>query len=181
MKKIKFIGVLIIFGLAFISHFAYEIFPNFIFSILFPVNESIWEHMKLLVTPVLIFSIFEYFYYKKKMISHNNFIFSYGIVTFLGIIIYLVLYLPIDYIFGHSTFLAISLLFIVYVIMEIINYYILNYKEIKYGNLIGIFLIVIMYIIFGYFTYFPPNASLFYDTSKNGYGIIKNMCYIKKS
>ena len=52
----------------------YDIFPNTIFSILFPVNESIWEHMKLLVTPVLIFSIFEYIIYRKKNIPFNNFI-----------------------------------------------------------------------------------------------------------
>ena len=63
MKKIKTIGVYVIFVLSFISHFMYDILPNPLFSILFPVNESIWEHMKLLVTPVLIFSIIEYIVY----------------------------------------------------------------------------------------------------------------------
>ena len=58
-----------------------------------PVNESIWEHMKLIITSSLIFSIFEYYIYKKKEIRFNNYIFSYAISLLLGIIIYLVMLL----------------------------------------------------------------------------------------
>ena len=173
MKKIKIIGVFLIFILSFISHFMYEWFPNTLFSILFPVNESIWEHMKLIVTPVLIFSLIEYILYKRKNISYNNFILSYAISMILGIIIYLMIYLPIDYIFGHSMIFAISLLFVIFIIVEIISYYIMNYREIRYSNLIGIILIIIMYIVFGYLTYNPILNYLFYDTSKKIYGIDK--------
>ena len=173
MKKIKIIGVFLIFILSFISHFMYEWFPNTLFSILFPVNESIWEHMKLIVTPVLIFSLIEYIVYRKKNISYNNFILSYAISLILGIIIYLMIYLPIDYIFGHSMIFAISLLFLIFIIVEVISYYIMNYREIMYSNLIGIILIIIMYIVFGYLTYNPILNYLFYDTSKKIYGIDK--------
>ena len=37
----------------------YELFPNFIFSILFPVNESIWEHMKLLFGSIIVSGIIQ--------------------------------------------------------------------------------------------------------------------------
>lgn len=171
MKKIKIIGVFIIFGLSFLSHFMYEWIPNKIFSILFPVNESIWEHMKLIVTPVLIFSIFEYIIYRKKNIEYNNFILSYAIAMILGIIIYLIMYLPINKIFGHSMIVAIILLFISFIFTQIISYYIMNYKEIKYSNIIGICLIMLMYIVFGYLTYNPIKSDLFYDTQKKIYGI----------
>ena len=66
MKKVKIVGVYAIFVLSFFSHFMYEIFPNFIFSILFPVNESIWEHMKLTFNAYLIFSILEYIILKRN-------------------------------------------------------------------------------------------------------------------
>ena len=89
IKKVKLILVIIIFILSFICHFAYELIPNFIFSIIFPVNESIWEHMKLIATPVIIGSIFEYIYYKRKKINCNNFILSYGISIIFGIGFYL--------------------------------------------------------------------------------------------
>lgn len=171
MRKIKIIGVFIIFGLSFLSHFMYERFANNIFSILFPVNESIWEHMKLIVTPVLIFSIFEYIIYKKKNIIFNNFILSYTISMIIGIIVYLIIYLPINYIFGHSMIVAIILLFIIFIIVEVISYYIMNYKEIKYSNIIGISVMILIYIIFGYLTYNPIESDLFYDTQKKIYGI----------
>ena len=173
MKKIKIIGVFLIFIFSFVSHFMYEWFPNTLFSILFPVNESIWEHMKLIVTPVLIFSLIEYIVYKRKNISYNNFILSYAISMILGIIIYLIIYLPIDYIFGHSMIFAISLLFVIFIIVEIISYYIMNYREIRYSNAIGIILIIFMYVVFGYLTYNPIENDLFYDTQKKIYGIDK--------
>jgi len=173
MKKIKTIGVFIIFGLSIISHFMYEWFPNIIFSIILPVNESIWEHMKLLVTPVLIFSIFEYIIYRKKNIEYNNFILSYAVSMILGIIIYLIIYLPIENIFGHSMIVAIVILFITFIVVEFISYYIMNSREIKYSNIIGISLIILIYIVFGYLTYNPIESDLFYDKEKKIYGIPK--------
>ena len=142
-------------------------------KIFFPINESIWEHMKLLVTPVLIFSLIEYIIYNKKDISYNNFIFSYSISMLIGIISYLVIYLPIHYIFGHSSIFAIILLFFIFMIIEIISYYIMRYRNIRYGNIIGLGIIIVMYIIFGYLTYYPIEIDLFYDDSKNVYGIPK--------
>lgn len=159
------------FGLSILSHFVYKWIPNSIFSILFPVNESIWEHMKLLVTPVLLFSLFEYIIYRKKNINFNNFLFSYAVSMVLGILIYLLIYLPIDAIFGHSVVVAIGLLFITFIIIQIISYYIMRYENINYSNSIGILIIIILYIIFGFFTYNPPYNDLFYDTEKDIYGI----------
>ena len=173
MKKVKTIGVYVIFILSFISHFMYDIFPNMIFSILFPVNESIWEHMKLLVTPVLIYSLIEYFIYKRKNIQYNNFILSYGISFIISIIIYLIIYLPIHYIFGHNLLFSISLLFIAFVLIEFISYKIMNYKKIKYNNVLGFSIIILIYIIFCYLTYYPFENGLFYDTTSNLYGVKK--------
>ena len=171
MKKIKIISIFVIFILSFISHFMYDIFSNNLFSIIFPVNESIWEHMKLIATPVLIFSIFEYIIYKKKDIDFNNFILSYAISILIGIVFYLIIYLPIHYIFGHNLLVAITILFITFVLVEYISYYIMNYKQIKYSNIIGFSIIILMYFIFGYLTYNPILIDLFYDTSKGIYGI----------
>lgn len=173
MKKIKLISVYIIFILSFLSHFIYKLFPNTLFSILFPVNESIWEHIKLIATPVLIYMIVEYIIYRKKNIPYNNFILSYSISIIIGIIFYLIIYLPIHYIFGHSLLFAIALLFITFVIIEYISYKIMNYKEIKYSNLIGILIILFIYIIFGIFTYYPPKNDLFFDIQTKSYGINK--------
>lgn len=66
LKKIKIISIFGIFVLNFISHFLYEWMPNTLFSIFFPVNESIFEHMKMISTSILIYSIIEYIILKKQ-------------------------------------------------------------------------------------------------------------------
>lgn len=174
MKKIKVIGVFISFILAVILHFIYGWMPNTFISVIAPVNESIWEHMKLIVSSSLIFSIFEYFIYKKKDIVFDNFILSYAISCILGIIVYLLLYIPLNDIFGHKAYIAISLLFLILIFVQVVSYYIMNKENIKHSNDIGILLIIIIYLIFGYLTYHPPKINLFYDYMNKGYGIIKS-------
>lgn len=173
MKKIKIIGIIVSFILSFIFHFLYNIFPNTITSIITPVNESIWEHMKLIITSNLIFCLIEFIIYKKKDIKYHNFLFSYAISSIVGIILYLIIYIPLDEIFGHSLIVAIILLLIIFIIINIINYYLMNYQEIKYSNILGLILIILTYSIFGYLTYTPPHINLFYDMSNKYYGIKK--------
>ena len=76
LKKIKVIATICIFIISFLSHFAYNLFPNIIFSFFFPVNESIWEHMKILFTSTLIYGIVDYYLLKKNNIKFNNFSFQ---------------------------------------------------------------------------------------------------------
>lgn len=171
MKKVKIIGVFIIMALSVLCHFLYDWNNNFIFSVLFPVNESIFEHMKLMATPVFLYGIFEYFYYKKKNIIFSNLLLSLCISIILGIIAYLIPYLIIYKFIGHNMIVSISLLFLDYCFIEYLSYKIINYREIKYSNYIGITLLFLIYFIFYYFTYYPPLNYLFYDYKNKIYGI----------
>lgn len=173
MKKLKIKSIFIIFILSFLSHFAYETFPNFISSIIFPVNESIWEHMKLLTTPVLIYMVIEYFIFKKKKIEANNYILSYSLAIISSIIIFLLIYVPIYNKIGNNMFVDITLLIFMIMYISFITYKLFNVKEIKYCNMLGIILFIIIYFNFFYLTYYPIKDYLFYDTSKNAYGILK--------
>ena len=47
----------------------------------------------------------------------------------------------------------------------------INGKPFKYSNVLGIILIVVIYFVFGYFTYYPPRVNLFYDYLNKIYGI----------
>ena len=73
LKKIKIISSIGIFLLCFLFHFLYNWFPSSLTAIFFPVNESIWEHMKLLFSAVIFFGIIEYIILQKFKISYNNF------------------------------------------------------------------------------------------------------------
>lgn len=171
LKKMIFINTIITFLLCFLSHFMYEWLPNPIFSIIFPVNESIWEHMKMLFTTILLSSIIEYFIMKKFDLEFNNFTLSSFIKAISSIPIYLLIFIPLYKMFGENMFISISVMLIVIFIVQIIGYFLLKYNEIPYQKLIGLTFIVIVYIFMGILTYYPPKQELFYDMEAKKYGV----------
>ena len=171
LKKIKLLGVIIITILSFISHFAYEVCPNIIFSFIFPVNESIWEHMKILFTSALIYSLIEYILLKKYNIEYNNFSFNTYFIPLMQIPLYLAIYIPIYKLLGEKIIISLLLLLIVYIIEAYISYNLLKEKELKVLNLLAVPIILSTYIFFIYLTYNPPHNYIFYDTVENKYSI----------
>lgn len=173
LKKIKIIAVIGIFILSFLVHFAYDLFPNTIFSFFFPVNESIWEHMKILFTAPLIYGIIDYIIINKNKIKINNFAFSLYFTSFINIPIYLVVYLPIYKLLGENIFISITIMLLVYSLSEYLSYRILQDKKYKVLNKLTIPIITIVYLGFIYLTYNPPHTYIFYDTQNKIYGINK--------
>lgn len=171
LKKIKIIAIIGIFLLSIINHFMYELFPNIIFSFIFPVNESIWEHMKILFTSILIYGLIDKYLLDKNQIKYNNFPFQLYFTAISSIPIYLVLYIPLYKLFRETPFISIPLLLIVYIIEECISYNILKQKELKVLNLLIVPIILSTYIFFIYLTYNPPHTYIFYDTKENKYSI----------
>lgn len=172
MKKIKIIGVIITFLLTVLYHFLYEWFPNPIFEVFFPVNESIWEHMKLLYSGILTFNIIEYIIYRKKNINTNNFFTVTFLMMITSIILYLIIYLPLYDMFGENMIISISLLVIVIILEQIFSYYLLNYgKENKLLNKISIILIILGYVTLLSLTINPPRNYIFYDIVEHKYGV----------
>lgn len=171
LKKFIWINTFSIFVISFLAHFLYEWFPNSLFALFFPVNESVWEHMKMLYSCIMFYGIMEYFIYKKLRYPVNNFLLSLFLRGYLSIPIYLIIYLPLDKIFGHHMIIAISVLFISILLSEIISYFVKQKENSSILNLLSIFLIIIGFIIFGYLTYHPIKTNLFYDEHHHKYGI----------
>lgn len=175
MPMIKIIINTVIFCilLSVLCHFIYPIFPNPVTSIFFPVNESIWEHMKLITVPIILASVIEYILYKVLEIPYNNFILSIGISSIFGIMFYLILYLPIIAIFKHNFIIAVTILLLTFIFSEFISFLVINNDKVKYSNLIGFLLIIINITVFAILTYNPPKNYLFYDTQTKSYDIQK--------
>ena len=171
LKKMIFVNTIITFLLAFLTHFLYTWLPNNIIAIFFPVNESIWEHMKMLYTTILIYGILEYFIMKKFDIEYNNLWITTVIKSITSIPIYLILFLPIYYNIGENMFIAITTMLISIFIVNIIGYKLLQIDEIKYQIPISIGLIIIVYIIMGILTFKTPRYEIFFDTKEEKYGI----------
>lgn len=172
LKKVKIISILGILVLTVLFHFLYDWWPNIFFSTLFPVNESIWEHMKLLYFGIIIYGIIEYFVMKKKGINFNNFFLNLFITSYSSIIIYLLMFLPIYNIIGENMFISIILLFLVIVLESVISYYILSNNDCgRTSRVISIIMLIVGYIAFIYLTYNPIRNYVFYDKEEKKYGI----------
>ncbi len=80
MKHLKFYmiaGVFFVLILGSLSHFFYEWSDNNVFIGLFsPVNESTWEHMKLLFFPMLLYSVILVFRFREDCVCMKSAFFS---------------------------------------------------------------------------------------------------------
>lgn len=165
MKKI-IINSIIIFLICSLFHFGYDFMPNFITSLFFPVNESIWEHLKMVFTSTIVFSFISNLFYHDK-----NTLFKSYIRTMATIIILLILYLPTYYLLGEIMILTLIILFISIFLSEVIASKISTKKHYKYLNIISAILLILNFTIFAIFTYNPPHQNLFKDPESKEYGI----------
>ena len=172
LKKIKIINVVFLFLLSFLWHFVYDWFPNNIFALFFPVNESIWEHMKIIYYCLLMGSILEFVLCKKNNIKINNFYIEAMVKSILGVIFYLIIFIPFYLWLGESLLISISLMLITYIFMEYIGCKILTGEEMNI-NILPVIIIALGCIMFVILTFYPLHNFLFFDEVKFGYGILK--------
>lgn len=171
LKKIKISTLIITFILTFVCHFMYEWFPNLLTSIFFPVNESVWEHMKMLYTAILIGGLIEQIIIKKFNLKTNNTLLTLFIKPAISIPIFLIIYLPFYSFLDENMILNISIMIITLIIVEILSYHLLKMKELNFKNLLSVLIIIITYLVFSILTFYPPKNKLFYDKQENKYGI----------
>ncbi len=170
IRNIKIIGIITIFLLSFITHQLYDWFPNNFLAVFFPVNESIWEHLKMIFSTTVIWMLIEQELIDN--INQPNFFLSSLSGALSTIIVFLILFLPIYYVFEYNEIITIILYLIAIIGGQIVSYYILNLnKGYNLYNLISLILIPIILTLFGYLTFNPIKTSLFYDQYSDKYGI----------
>ena len=172
LKKIKIINVVFLFLLSFLWHFMYNWFPNNIFALVFPVNESIWEHMKIIYYCLLLGSVLKFYLCKKNNIKINNFYIEAMVKSLLGVIFYLIIFIPLYLWLGESMIISIGLMLVTYIFMEFIGYKILTSDELNI-NILPVIIIALGCIMFVILTFYPLHNFLFFDEVKFGYGILK--------
>lgn len=171
LKRTKIISTIGIFLFCFLFHFIYEWLPSPITAIFFPVNESIWEHMKLLFSAVIMYGIIDYIILQKFNIKYNNFFTALFVSATAIIPIYLIMFLPVYYKIGENMVITIGIMLLAIIISQVISYYILKAKDCDKLNIISFILIIVSYIVFAYLTYYPIKNELFFDTQEEKYGL----------
>ena len=173
-KRLYVIGFFVISLLGTLLHFAYELSNENIFVAVFgAVNESVWEHLKLIFFPMLILSIIEYFFVKK--ITHN-YIEAKTIGIFLAICFTVVVFFTYTGIIGTNFLLIDILIFITSIILgEYLSYRLMkrrNESSIE-TKILASFIILFLFICFILCTYYTPKVNLFRDPTTGNYGMIK--------
>lgn len=152
-------------------HFTYKFFGenNFVASFS-AVNESVWEHLKLLFFPMLLTTIIGYFYIGKNA---PNFLCSKMLGIIISMLFIIIFFYTYTGIIGKSIlFIDITSFFVAVILGEYLSYK-LMITNFECNNIIAIIILTIILICFVVFTYFPPNIELFKDPVTNQYGIIK--------
>ena len=111
-------------------------------------------------------------YCKKNNIKINNFYIEAMVKSILGVIFYLIIFIPLYLWLGESMLISISLMLITYIFMEYIGYKILTGEEMNI-NILPVIIIVLGCIMFVILTFYPLHNFLFFDEVKFGYGILK--------
>lgn len=172
LKRIAIIDIIFIFLFSFITHNIYNWFPSTLTSIFFPVNESIWEHQKMIFITVLIWGLVEYFLLKNKCANNSNLITITVATAIANILIFLILYIPVNEIFEESRTAELIVYLVSIIITQYIGYKLFSVNIPPQLNLISILVIPLIIIIFGLLTYKPPHIDdLFYDEVNHKYGI----------
>lgn len=153
-------------------HFAFEASGgNTLVGAFTPVNESIWEHLKLILFPGVLISAIQYAVYGRK---EPGFIAARGAAILIGMLIIVVGYYTYSGILGRD-FAAgnIALFVLAALLTESLTIFLLRVPALQSENTaIGaILFLTIIIIIFFYFTFHPPMLEIFRDPVSEGFGI----------
>lgn len=170
-KKVLFINTIIIFLSLFLFHNIYNLFPNFLTSFLFPVNESLFEHLKLMFTSEIIISLITLLVLKLKNIKFSNYILGLLIGVIVTISLFFLIYLPIYNRYGENLILTMTIYLITLIVGNIIFYLISKRKHNYLINSISLVIIIVITGILGYLTYNPVKTPFFFDPINEIYGI----------
>lgn len=162
LKQYTIIGITFVLITGTLAHFLYDwTGNNHIVGLFTPVNESIWEHMKLLFFPMLIYSLFIILKFNKIYPCITSSLY-FGIIT--GTLLVPIFYYAYISILDKNFFI----LDIGTFILSIIIAFWLSYKftlscKLKPHTLLLPCLVGILFICFLFFTYNPPNTRIFED------------------
>ncbi|MFA6860378.1 MAG: DUF6512 family protein [Clostridia bacterium] len=167
LKTKMLIWSVLLFVIGGLAHFGFQIFNNnFFIGSIFPVNESVFEHLKLAFYPLLIWWIV--FFLKNKnnpYLSKQNIVVSACVSIFVSMLFIVSFHYTIEGAFNVSNvILDISSLYIGLLLGLFCAYLILKSKPIpKWLGYVSLILIIVWLIATIFFTYNPPNLPIFIE------------------
>ena len=152
-----------------VLHFTYKWSSNNLFVSLFSaVNESTWEHLKLIFFPMIITGVAGYFVFKN---IYPNFLCSKTIGIIISIVFMIIFFYTYTGILGTNYAIINIFTFILSVIIGEYITYALTLNKMSCNKLVCLSILIILAFLFILFTFNPPRINLFKDPINNSYGI----------
>ena len=153
-------------------HFVYEwTGGNRVIAVFSAVNESTWEHMKLLFIPFLVFTVVEFIVFSE---AFRNFFAVKAASILLGLVSIPALFYTLTGMFGKlPDWVNITIFFLADALLYFVSYRLLTDGALRGGamQLIGFLLLWALLFTFVWFTYHPPHLPLFLDPVSGCYGL----------
>ena len=173
-KKWILKGIPALFLLGSLWHFLYQILGEcFLIGLIAPINESVWEHGKLVLWPIILWwSLYYVWQGKHRQIRTDSWFFS----TLLSLVIAL-LTIPLLY-YAYTGAFGVELLWVDILILLV---------ALVLGQLAGLYsycrgfslpaklvwlILLALVVLFAYFTLCPPHLPLFQDSTTGGFGLL---------
>lgn len=153
-------------------HFLYELSGKSVLTALISgVNESTWEHMKILFFPLFTFAVFQYRYFK----SYDSFFFIKLVGISLGLILIPVIFYTYNGVIGKSPdWVNIGIFFVSAAASFITETVLFKGLSLQKGNqLLPLAVLCAIGFLFIIFTFKTPSLAVFRDPVTGQYGIPK--------
>ncbi len=172
-KQWIYMGIPILFVAGAFMHYLYSLTRrNFIIGFISPVNESVWEHLKLIFLPMVLWWG-GYFIARREELSSNRW-FTAGLVSLvISMVAIVFLYYFYTGAFGKkSVVVDILILLIALFIGQTLSFHIyMNFQGIHAYTIF--FIVAIIFFILVLCTLKPPHIPLFKESKTGVYGIKK--------
>lgn len=168
-------GVPLLFVLGGLTHFVYDWSGQQIWiSVLAPVNESVWEHLKMAYWPVMVWWALGYVLYRQEgIVSSVQWITAAAVSVLIGPAFIVSFYYTYTGAFGvHFLPLDILSLLAGLALSQVAALHILRYATLRNTWFcVSMGIIALLGFAFFQFTFYPPHIPLFMDISTGQYGI----------
>ncbi len=175
MERWIVIGIPILFLMGSLLHFLFDFTGgNPIVGAFVPVNESVWEHLKMVPIPVMLWWIIYYAIRGGTYQIKPNQWFAGALVAILSAI----LTIPLLYYFYTEAFgveyvlIDVLILLVAIIIGQLLGLYVYRTTN-GVPYILSLILIVGILFVFAFFTYHPPKIPLFKDPTSGQYGLVK--------
>ena len=172
-QKWIIIGIPILFLIGSMLHFLYDFTGgNAIICLIAPVNESVWEHLKMILVPIILWwGIYYIFKGKQNNIDKDKWFTSALIAVITAMITMLFLFYFYTGAFGVEILAVdIAILFISILAGQLMALHFYNYSK-GINSKIALAILILIIVIFAIFTFNPPQLPIFQDSLTGQYGI----------